>query len=353
MQITKAEVIPVELNLREPVRMSGKTQVTNVTVVFIRLETQEGQSAWGCGVTHPDLNAQSSQDVLATCHQAADRVPDLHPLDIAYSLSQLASILDETPAALCAFDLAFHDLLGLAAGMPLYRLLGGYRHKIQTSVTVPLGSVKQGVETALLRANQGFRMLKVKGGRDPQEDIRRIRAIHRALPDHTLRLDVDGSYTVRDALDVARRLKQRIEMLEQPTPAGDLDGLCEVSRQSPVPILADQSIGGPNSALKLAAGHCADGFSIKVGSCGGITKARQMDGIARAAGMVMMVSSLIEPALLIAAGLSFALSTPGVQYADLDGHLDLLDDPTIPGFNLEEGWLVATDVPGLGCTVET
>ena len=64
-----------------------------------------------------------------------------------------------------------------------------------------------------------------------------------------------------------------------------------------------------------------------------------------------MVSCLIEPALLIAAGLSFALSSPNVCYADLDGHLDLIDDPTLPGFRLEDGWLIASEVPGLGCTV--
>jgi L-alanine-DL-glutamate epimerase-like enolase superfamily enzyme len=65
-----------------------------------------------------------------------------------------------------------------------------------------------------------------------------------------------------------------------------------------------------------------------------------------------MVSCIIEPALLIAAGLSFALSSPNVQYGDLDGHLELMDDPTIAGFLLKDGWLIATDTPGLGCSVE-
>ena len=352
MQITKAEVIPVDLALSQPVCIPGYDPISTVTAVFIRMETQDGHSAWGCGVAHPALNAQKPDDVLDACHRAADYVPDLHPIDIAYSLSQLTPILQNVPAALCAFDLVFHDLLGLVAGMPLYRLLGGYRHKIQTSVTIPLCPVEQSVEMAQMRASQGFRMLKVKGGLDPQVDIQRIRAIHRALPDHTLRLDVDGCYSVQDSLDVARVLGARVEMLEQPTTAADLDGLCQVTRQSPVPVLADQSITDPGSALALAAGHCADGFSIKIGSCGGINNARQMDGVARSAGLVMMVSCLIEPALLTAAGLSFALSSPGVEYADLDGYLDLLNDPTQPGFRLEEGWLVATDVPGLGCTVD-
>ncbi|MCJ7702602.1 MAG: hypothetical protein MUO62_13545 [Anaerolineales bacterium] len=179
-----------------------------------------------------------------------------------------------------------------------------------------------------------------------------MRAIHRAYPNLTLRLDLDGGYTAQDALDVARVLGERLEMLEQPTPAEDWEALSQVTRQSPVPVLADQSISGPRSALELASHHCADGFSIKIGSCGGLRCARQMDGIARAAGLLMMVSCLIEPALLTAAGLSFALSSPGVHYADLDGFLDLTNDPTIPGFLLKEGWLIATQVPGLGCALK-
>ena len=57
------------------------------------------------------------------------------------------------------------------------------------------------------------------------------------------------------------------------------------------------------------------------------------------------------PALSIAAGLSFALSSPNVRYSDLDGHFDLIDDPSQPRFILQDGWLIASDVPGLGCTV--
>jgi L-alanine-DL-glutamate epimerase-like enolase superfamily enzyme len=77
-----------------------------------------------------------------------------------------------------------------------------------------------------------------------------------------------------------------------------------------------------------------------------------VDTIARAAKMTTMVSCVNEPALLTAAGLCFALSSPNVHYGDLDGHFDLVGDPTVPGFLVQEGWLVATDSPGLGCTVD-
>ncbi len=226
------------------------------------------------------------------------------------------------------------------------------RSEIASTATVPLGSVAESVEVARKRARQGFHHLKVKGGLNPEEDIRRIEATHRALPKISLRLDADGCYTVEQALDVINTLGDCLEMIEQPVSAQDRRGLEDVTRHSAVPVLADQCITDQASALALAAHHNADGFSVKVAACGGLRPARQMDSIARAAGLFMMVSCVIEPALLIAAGLSFALSSPGVRYADLDGHLDLIADPTRPGFRLEDGWLIATDVPGLGCTVE-
>jgi len=241
--------------------------------------------------------------------------------------------------------------LGLASGMPLYRLLGGYRNSIQTSATIPIGTIEESVSIARDRAKSGFHMLKIKGGFDPEEDVRRVRGIHRALPHHILRLDPDGAYTVQAAIDVARALEGKIEMLEQPTAADDLEGLCQVKEQSSVPILADQSAMGPTSVLNLAAGDITDGVSVKMATCGGVRCAGQIDAIARAAKMAARVSCLIEPALLIAAGLSFALSSPNIKYADLDGYLELVDDPSQAGFQLEEGWLTASEVPGLGCTV--
>jgi L-alanine-DL-glutamate epimerase-like enolase superfamily enzyme len=119
-----------------------------------------------------------------------------------------------------------------------------------------------------------------------------------------------------------------------------------------VPVLASQGVLGPESALEIANQRAAHGMSIKLSTCGGIARARQIDAIARAARLATMVGCLNEPALLIAAGLALALSSPNVAYGDLDGHFDLVDDPTVPGFRFEEGWLIATDVPGLGCRVE-
>lgn len=352
MQITKVEVIPFELALHQPVQIAHAPPIENVIAVFVRFETRGGLSGWGCTVVHADLVGEDPTRVIETCHECADRVPDLHPTNLEYSLAELAPLVEETPSALCAFDIAFHDLLGQIAGLPLYRILGGYRNRIQTSITLPLAPVYETVEMAKQRVSQGFRILKVKGGVDAEQDVQRVKAVHRIFPNLTLRLDADGGYDIREALHVARALVDKVEMIEQPTPEGDIAALSEVSRLSPIRILADQSVKTVDSAFQIASQHAADGISIKVATCGGIRPAKQIDTIARAAKLTTMVSCLVEPSLLIAAGLGVALSSPNVLYGDLDGYLYLENDPSLPAFRLEGGCLIASEEPGLGCSID-
>jgi len=353
MQIAAVEVVPMDLALRLPYQTAYHPEpIESITAVFLRVETTQGREAWGCAAFDPAITGETRDTVVGACQSCAERARDLNPLNTEFALDELSKLTEDAPSALCAFDLAFHDLLGLAADMPLYRLFGGYRRRIQTSITISIADVDATVALARQRAAQGFRILKIKGGLNPELDVRRVRAISSALPQFTLRLDADQGYTVQQALDVARALEGKLEMLEQPTSADDLDALRQVTKESPVPILADESVSQPPSALRVAHLRAADGMSIKLSVCGGLHCAREIDTIARVAQMNTMVSCVNQPALLTAAGLSFALSSRNVEYGDLDGHFDVIGDPTLPGFRVEEGWLIATDVPGLGCTVD-
>jgi L-alanine-DL-glutamate epimerase-like enolase superfamily enzyme len=376
MQISHVEVIPLEFQLRQPYRAGDGTDVDRAAAIFVRIETRQGRTAWGCTAVEPGAAGGLLPEVVRACRACADRTRDLNPLNTEYALAELAQVVGDVRSALCAFDIAFYDLLSLAAGLPLYRLLGGYRQRIQTSITIPRADVKETVAMARERAKQGFRILKIKGGQDPEQDVEHMRAVYDAVgwvgrdeeaehdvpalhdpstmagPQFALRLDAEGGYTVQQALDVARALEGKLEMLEQPTPAGDLAALREVTQRSQVPVLADESISGPPSALEIASQRAAHGLNAKLVTCGGLQCAHQIDVIARAAHMATMVGCVHEPALLIAAGLGLALSSPNVHYCDLDGHLDLLGDPSFPRFRLQEGWLIAPDVPGLGCTVD-
>jgi L-alanine-DL-glutamate epimerase-like enolase superfamily enzyme len=326
--------------------------VTQIEVVFVRAElVRDYGDAWGCAVLEPFGSVTLAQ-ACQVCQACADRLRDLNPLNIQHALAELTGPTQGFPGVQCAFDILLYDLLGLFAGLPLYRLLGGYRERIQTSITLRIEDVSATVEMARKRAHDGFRILKIKGGLDPEQDVRRVRAVKRALPELVLRLDADQGYSVQAALDVTRALVGKLEFLEQPTPADDLLALRQVTENSPVPILADESLQGPASALAIVNQHAAHGISTKLASCGGLDCARRIDTIARAGQLSTMVGCLNEPALSISAGLALALSSSNVRYGDLDGHFDLEDDPTSPGFRFEDGWLIASEAPGLGCRVD-
>ncbi|MFL7868645.1 MAG: mandelate racemase/muconate lactonizing enzyme family protein [Anaerolineales bacterium] len=353
MQISHVDVTPVQMKLQEPFRTAAHPEpVTQIETVFIRAElVRDYGDAWGCAVLNP-IGEETLNDVMRASQACADKLRDLNPLNTQRALADLSELTDGYPAVQCAFDMLLYDLLGLWSGLPLFRLLGGYRDRIPTSITLGLDDVHATVEMARMRARDGFRILKLKGGLNPEEDVRRVRAVHRALPDLTLRLDADQGYRVKVALDVARALKGKLEFLEQPTPADDLVALRQVTESSPIPILADESLRGPASVLEIVNQRAAHGVSTKLATCGGLDCARQVDTVARAGHLSTMVGCLNEPALLIAAGLAFALSSPNVRYGDLDGHFYLEHDPSVPGFQFVDGWLIASTTPGLGCTAD-
>ena len=353
MQISRVEVTPTKLHLREPFHSAAHPEpISQIEVIFIRTElVRDFGDAWGCAVLDPS-SEHTLQQVRTVCQDCADLLPDLNPLNIQFALAELSGFTRNFPEVQCAFDMLLYDLLGLWSNLPLYRLLGGYRDRIQTSITLGIDDVPATVEMAEKRAYDGFRILKLKGGLDPEQDVRRVRAVRRALPKLILRLDADQGYSVETALDVARALEGKLEFLEQPTPADDLSALRHVTANSPVPILADESLRGPFSALEIVNKQAAHGVSTKLVSCGGLDCARQVDTIARTGHLSTMVGCRNEPALSIAAGLALALSSPNVRYGDLDGHFDLENDPTAPGFKFKDGWLIASESPGLGCRVD-
>jgi len=350
MKITGLDAWKVPLKLSEPYSIAYET-VEAATNVFLRIGTNRGIQGYGCAAPDPVVTGEDSD----TVHRVlVDVVPPLvrgsDPLRPARLLERLAKPLKEHPSALAALDMALHDILGRAAGLPLWKLLGGFRDRIQTSVTIGILPVDETVRRARAWVGQGYKHLKIKGGVDVDEDAEKIIKVREAVGEKIgLRFDANQGYTLEQALQFVERTRPaRLDLLEQPTPRGQPDLMGRVAREVPIPVMADESLMTLRDAFRLAKRDMADMVNVKLMKVGGIAAALQINAVARSAGLEVMVGCMDECGLAIAAGLHFALARPNVLYADLDGHLGLIGDPSQDTVVIRDGTLFPRDRPGLG-----
>jgi L-alanine-DL-glutamate epimerase-like enolase superfamily enzyme len=265
-------------------------------------------------------------------------------------MERLKQRLPTQPSALAAIDMALFDIMGKHCGLPLWKMLGGYRDRMKTSITIGILSVDETVERSVHWVGQGFKCLKLKGGTNVDDDINKVLKVRGAIGTKVeLRFDANQGYTIDDTLRFVNDTRSaHVELLEQPTPKGQPTLLGHVTSKVSIPVMADESLMTLRDAFRLAKKDLVDMVNVKLQKVGGISEALQINSVARSAGLEVMVGCMDEATLGIAASLHFALARPNVVYADLDGHIGLLNDPSSGSVILRDGILFPTSRPGLG-----
>jgi L-alanine-DL-glutamate epimerase-like enolase superfamily enzyme len=303
-------------------------RVNEVTNVFLRIGTDRGPVGFGCAAPDEAVTGETPMSVEAAIRDVVEpAVRGADPLRLAMIMERIRKPLAAHPSARAALDMALHDILGKRASLPLWKLLGGFRERIRTSITIGILPARETVEQASGWFRNGFRCIKIKGGRDVEADVERL-------------------------LLVKRTKRAHLQLIEQPTPRNQPELMAKISRQVPIPVMADESLMDLRDAFRLAKNGLVDMVNVKLMKVGGIAEALHVNAVSRAAGLEVMVGCMDESALAIAAGLHFALARPNVAFADLDGHIGLIGDPAESAVQVRDGYLYPTDRPGLGFDLE-
>jgi L-alanine-DL-glutamate epimerase-like enolase superfamily enzyme len=321
--------------------------------LVVRLETDSGLTGWGCAAPDAHVTGETIEGNLDALREVL--VPALRPSGkstVEELLREVAEAAPKDPAARAAVDLALHDLWGKQRGVSVQALLGGTGRGIPTSITIGIMNVEDTSTAAAERLAQGFEILKIKGGCDPEEDIGRVRAVRRAHgPELAIRLDANQGYSVDQAREVMGALAGEIEFIEQPVDAGDLDGLAALAADAAVPVMADEPVSGPDQAdavmrrgLRL--------LCVKLMKSGGLATAGRVCDLARRHGARVMIGCMDELPISMAGAAHLALSHPAVAHADLDGHIDMVQTVAAGGLEIRSGRVFLTRAPGLGVRVD-
>ncbi|ELR68853.1 L-alanine-DL-glutamate epimerase [Fulvivirga imtechensis AK7] len=351
MKIESIEVWRMNLGNTRPYTIAFKT-VDDVDCVFVKLNLENSTFGLGAGNPSQQVVGESLDDTLNTLSEE-----NLEFL-IGRDIREFYGLLDEvvrnfpkTPAARAALDIAIHDAFTKHLGVPLAMFLGQKIRSMATSVTIGIKNVEDTLKEAQEYYEMGFRVLKVKTGKDVDEDIERMVKLREVYGNQMIvRVDANQGYDVaalKKFYDKTGKLD--IELIEQPTPAMDIQLLKQLPDPIKAIIAADESLLSPKDAFTLASPPGASGiFNIKLMKSGGIYPGRQIAMIADVSGTDLMWGCNDESAVSISAALHTALCFSNTKYLDLDGSLDLVVDAVSGGFQIKDGWMSVTDKPGLG-----
>jgi L-Ala-D/L-Glu epimerase len=355
MVIQQIEIYKSRIKLKEPFVISlGLLEYAENIVIIIRTD----KDITGFGECSPfmTINGESVETCFVVAQYLAKILIGKNPLEIAACSSAMDKVIYGNSSIKSAFDMALYDIASQNAGLPLYAFLGGDKNKILTTdYTVSLGEANKMVRDAIKIKENGFQIIKVKLGESKEKDVARIRLIRDAVGKSMLiRIDANQGWSTDEAIQILIALAPyNIQHCEEPIPRWNFMELSKVRKQSPIPIMADESCCDQHDAKRLIDLAACDSFNIKLGKSSGIFKALQIIQLAEQAGIKIQVGGFLESRLGFTASAHLALANDNIIHCDFDSPLMFVEDPVVGGITYDKkGVVTVPDATGLGATMD-
>ena len=353
MKITNIRFAMLRVPLKTPFKTALRT-VNAVEDIVVMIDTDGGETGYGGAPATAVITGDTHGSIIE-----AIRVfirPRLIGEDIA-NLNRITQLiqgaLERNFSAKAAVEIAVYDLFGQLYKAPLYKMLGGGDPVISTDITISVDYIDKMVFDSVAAVERGFHSLKIKVGKDIGIDIERVKAIYTAVEGRaSLRLDVNQGWTAKQAVHALQKLEDagvRLELVEQPVKAHDLEGMKYLTDRVHTPIMADESVFGPLQVIELIKMRAADIINIKLMKTGGLSNAIRIADICALYDVECMIGCMIESSISVAAAVHLAVAKSNViTKIDLDGPSLCQFNPVDGGVTFNESEISITDAPGLG-----
>lgn len=354
LHISRVELFKLSIPLIEPFTTSlGREDAAEN--VLVKISTTEGITGFGECSPYMPINGESQDTCFIVGQYFARVLKGRNPLDIAGCLQLMDQVIYANTSIKSAFDIALYDIASQHAGLPLYRFIGGEKNKtIITDYTVSIDTPEKMAADAVKILQQGYPAIKVKLGRNGATDVERMKAIRAAVgPAIPLRIDANQGWQVEEAIATLNALAPLdIQHCEEPIARWNYLQLPKVKRESPIPIMADESCGDQHDAARLIELNACDYMNIKLGKSGGIYNALQIVSLAEQANIHLQVGAMLESRLAMSAFAHFSLCSTNIVHFDFDTALMFTEDPVTGGIVYKANGVVEVpDTPGLGAVV--
>ncbi|MTK07948.1 MAG: dipeptide epimerase [Hungatella sp.] len=352
MRIAKIETAEVNIPLVTPFKTALRT-VDTVNDIVVRITSDDGQTGYGEAPPTAVITGETKGSIRCAIEEFI--APPLIGMEIE-NLDGIMKVLHKSmiknTSAKAAVDMAVYDLFAKSCGMPLYKVLGGSKGEIETDLTISVNETEEMVKDSLLAIQQGFRILKIKVGKEGQKDVERIKAIRQAVGSEIkLRIDANQGWSAKDAVRIIRKLEDMgidMDLVEQPVSAHDFEGMKLVTSQVQTPILADESVFSAMDAIHIIKERAADLINIKLMKTGGIYEALKVCAIAECYEVECMIGCMLESKIAVSAAAHLAAAKGVITRADLDGPSLCSEDPYTGGPAFMGSRIIMNEGPGLG-----
>ena len=336
--------------LRPFVTAARRTEA--VEYVVAEVELADGTVGQGSAAETVAVTGESAGTIAAALTGPLRRAVDGTDGTVLELSARIAGALDGATSAQAALEVAVHDAWARRLDAPLVELLGGrVGDGLMNDMTISLEDPEVMAAHARDAVAGGEQILKIKLGRDIDEDRRRLAAVVEAAPDARLRLDANQGWEPEQAIDIITGFIADglpLDLVEQPVAAANIEGLARVSAAVEVPIMADESVWDTADARRLVEADAVDLLNIKLAKTGGLRGALAIADVALEAGVECMVGAMMEPRISITAAAHLAIAHPAITMIDLDPPAWFASDVPAGGYGQDSGWLSLTGGPGLG-----